>query len=82
MVLTCGSFGAHAHVTVLPVLAGAPVPARLAQALVDVGLAQAAGESGVALAAEGGQAVDAGAVVAGVRVTLVYVRLTVPPGVA
>ncbi|TNN60194.1 hypothetical protein EYF80_029627 [Liparis tanakae] len=37
----------------------ASVPARLAQALVDVGLTQPPGVAGVALAAEGGQAVDA-----------------------
>lgn len=64
--LACGSSGAAADVGVLLVLAGASIPARLAQTLVDVGLTQAAGVAGVAGAAEGGQAVDAGAVVAGV----------------
>lgn len=62
--VTCGSLGAAAHVGVLAVLAGASVPARLAQALVDVGLAESARVPGVAVAAEGRQAVDAGPVVA------------------
>jgi len=79
--VTGGALGAAAHVGVLSVLAGASVPARLAQALVDVGLAQPPGVAGAALAAEGGQAVDAGAVVARVGVTLVDVRLTVSPRV-
>lgn len=79
--LTGGALWAAADVGVLSVLAGASVPARLAQTLVDVGLAQPAGVAGSAAAAEGGQAVDAGAVVARVGVTLVDVRLAVPPGV-
>ena len=62
--VTCGPLGADADVGVLSVLAGASVPARLAQALVDIGLTQPACVSGVAVAAEGGQAVDAGTVVA------------------
>lgn len=78
---TCGAFGADAQVGVDPILAGAAVSARLAEALVDVGLAQSAGVSGVAVAAEGGQAVHAGAVVAGVRVALVDVGLAVHAGV-
>lgn len=78
---TCGSLGAAADVGVLSVQAGASVPARLAQTLVNVGLTQPASEPGVAAAAERSQAVDAGAVVAWVRVTLVDVRLTVPPSV-
>lgn len=81
VLLTCGSLGAAADVGVLSVLTGASVPARLAQTLVDVGLTQPPGEPGLAVAAEGGQAVDAGAVVARVGVTLVDVRLTVPPSV-
>lgn len=76
--ITSGSLGAAADVRVLPVLAGASVPARLAQTLVDVGLTQPARVSRVAVAAEGGQTVAAGAVVAGARVALVDVRLTVP----
>ncbi len=79
--VTFGALGAAADVGVLSVLAGASVPARLAQTLVDVGLTQPAGVSGVAVATEGGQAVDAGTVVARVRVTLVDVGLTVPPRV-
>lgn len=75
---TCGALGAAAEVGILSVLAGASVSARLAQTLVDVGLAQSAGVPRVALAAEGRQAIDAGAVVARVRVTLVDVCLTVP----
>lgn len=79
--VTCGALGAAAGVGILSVLAGASVPARLAQTLIDVGLTQPAGVSGVAVAAEGGQAVDAGTVVARVRVTLVDVGFTVPPRV-
>lgn len=63
-------------------MAGAAVPARLTQTLVDVGLTQPAGVTRLALAAEGGQAINAGAVVARERVTLVDVCLTVLPGVA
>lgn len=80
--LTCGSLRAAADVGVLSVLAGASILARLAQTLVDVGLTQPASESRVTLATEGGQAIDAGAVVAGVRVTLIDVILTVSPGVS
>lgn len=64
VVATCGALGAAADVGVLSVLAGASIPARLAQTLVDVGLTQPAGVPGVAVAAEGGQAVDTGTVVA------------------
>lgn len=81
LLLTCGPLGAAANVSVLSVLAGASVPARLAQTLVDVGLAQPPGKPGLAVAAERGQAVDAGAVVTRVGVTLVDVRLAVPPSV-
>lgn len=63
---TCGAFGAVADVGILSVLAGASVPARLTQTLVNVGLAQPAGVSRSAVAAEGGQAVDAGTVMAGI----------------
>lgn len=59
----CGPLGAATDVGVLAVLAGAPVPAGLAQAFVDVGLTEPARVSGVAVAAEGGEAVDAGPVV-------------------
>lgn len=81
MCVTCGALGADAEVGVLSVLAGASVSARLAQTFVDVGLTQPAGVSGLAVAAEGGQAVHAGTVVAWVRVTLIDVRVTVPPRV-
>lgn len=79
---TCGAFGTAADVGVLSVLADTAVPARLAQTLIDVGLTQSAGVTGVALAAEGGQAVNAGSIVARVRGTLVDVGLTVLSGVA
>lgn len=52
MVVTCGALGAAADVGVLSVLAGASVPARLAQTLVDVGLTQPTSVSRVAVAAE------------------------------
>lgn len=65
-VVSCGALGAAADVTVLSVLASAPVPARLTQTFVNVGLTQPAGVSKFALAAEGGQAIDAGPIVAGV----------------
>lgn len=78
---TCGSLRTAAHIGVLLVLAGAAVPARLAQALVDVGFTQPPGVARVTVAAEGGQAVDASAVVAGVGVTLVDVGVTVSAAV-
>lgn len=81
VLLTCRPLGAAADVGVLSVLAGASVPAWLAQAFVDVGLTQPSGESRLAVAAEGSQAVDAGAVVTRVRETLIDVRLTVNPRV-
>lgn len=81
LLLTCGSLGAAANVSILSVLAGASVSARLAQTLINVGLTQSPGEPGLAVAAERGQAVDAGAVVTRVRVTFVDIRLTVPPSV-
>lgn len=49
---SCGALGAAADVGVLSVLAGASVPARLAQTLVDVGLTQPTSVSRVAVAAE------------------------------
>lgn len=61
---SCGALGAAADVGVLAVLAGASISARLAQTLVDVGLTQPAGVPRVAVTAEGGQAVDAGTIVA------------------
>lgn len=81
VVTTCGAFGAVADVRILSVLAGASIPARLTQTLVNIGLAQPAGVSGSAVAAEGGQAVDARTVMAGIWVTLIDVCLTVPPSV-
>ena len=51
--------------------------AWLAEAFVDVGLTQAPGVTRLALAAEGGQAVLTGAVVAGVGCTLVNIKLAV-----
>lgn len=75
--LTLCAFRTAADVGVCAVLACASVPAGLAQTLVDVGLAQTTGVSGCAVAAEGGQAVLAGAVVAGVRGALVDFCLTV-----
>lgn len=51
--LTCGALRAAADVGVLSVLAGASVPARLAQTLVNVGLTQSASVSRVAVAAKG-----------------------------
>lgn len=57
-----GSLRAAADVRVLSILAGPSVPAGLAQTLVDVGLTQPASVPRVAVTAEGGQAVDAGAV--------------------
>lgn len=75
--LTSGAFWAGADVGVLPVLASAAVLTGLAETLVDVGLTQAAGVAGTAVAGEGGQAVLAGAIMAGVRVALVDISLTV-----
>lgn len=81
VILTCCSLGTDADIAVLPVLAGASVPARLAQTLIDVGLTKPTGEPGLALAAEWGQAINAGAIVAGVGVTFIYVCLTMLPSV-
>lgn len=74
---TSGAFWADAEVGILPVLASAAVFAGLAETLVDVGLTQAASVAGTAVAAEGGEAVLAGAVVTRVRVALVDISLTV-----
>ena len=51
--------------------------AWLAEAFVDVVITQAPGVTRLALAAEGGQAVLTGAVVAGVGCTLVNIKLAV-----
>ena len=79
---TRGALWTEALVGVLPVLAGPPVPAGPAQALVDVAVTQAARVPRPAVAGVGGQAVLTGAVVAGPREALVYVGLAVPPAVA
>lgn len=75
--LTCGAFRTGADVGVLPVLASAAVLAGLAETLVDVGLTQAASVAGTAVAGEGGQAVLTSAIMAGVRVALIEISLTV-----
>lgn len=75
--MTSCALGTAADVGIRPVLACASVPAGLTQTLVDVGLAQPTGVSGCAVAAEGGQAVLAGAVVTRVRGALVDFCLTV-----
>lgn len=77
--LTCCAFGAGTNVGVLPVLASAAIFAGLAKTLIDVGLTQTAGVTGATVAGEGGQAVFTGAIMAGVRVALVDVSLTVLP---
>lgn len=77
LLLTRGPFEADAVVGVVPVLAGAPVFAGLALALVDVDVAAVARVAGLAEAGEGGDAVLAGPVVARVRVTLIDVDLAV-----
>lgn len=79
---TCGPLGTEADVGIVAVLAGAPVAAGLAVALVDVGLAVVARVAWLAQAGEGGHPVTAGPVVAGVGVALVDVHLTVGPSVA
>lgn len=78
---TCGPLQTEAEVGVVAVLAGAPVAAGLAGALVDVGLAVVARVTRAAEAGEGGDAVLAGAVVAGVGVALINVHLAVHPRV-
>lgn len=77
--LTRGAFGAGTNVGVLPVLTSATVFAGLAETLIDVGLTQTAGVTGATVAGEGGQAIFTGAIMAGVRVALVDVSLTVLP---
>lgn len=77
LLLTRGPFEADAVVGVVPVLAGPPVFAGLALALVDVDVAAVARVAGLAEAGEGGNAVLAGAVVTRVRVTLIDVDLAV-----
>lgn len=74
---TCGALRTAAEVGIVSVLAGASVSARLAQTLVDVGLTQSTGVSRMAVAAEGRQVIDAGAIVAWVGVTLIDVFFTV-----
>lgn len=77
LLLTRGPFEADAVVGVVPVLAGPPIFAGLALALVDVDVAAVARVAGLAEAGEGGNAVLAGPVVARVRVTLIDVDLAV-----
>lgn len=77
--LTGSAFGAGADIGVLPVLASTTVFAGLAQTLVDIGLTQAASVARAAQAGEGSQAVLTGAIMAGVRVALIDVSLTVLP---
>lgn len=75
--LTCGPLEAQAVVGVVPVLAGPPVSAGLALALIDVDVAAVARVAGLADAGEGSDAVLAGPIVARVRVALINVNLTV-----
>lgn len=73
--LTRGPFEAEAVVGVVPVLAGPPIFAGLALALVDVDIAAVARVAGLAVASEGSNAVLAGPVVAWVGVALIDVHL-------
>lgn len=75
--LTRGPLEAQAIVGVVPVLAGPPVSAGLALALIDVDVAAVARVAGLAEAGEGGDAVLAGPIVARVGVALINVDLTV-----
>lgn len=77
LLLTRGPFEADAVVGVVPVLAGPPIFAGLALALVDVDVTAVARVAGLAEAGEGGNAVLAGPVVTRVRVTLIDVDLAV-----
>lgn len=79
---TCSSFGTGTDVRVLSVLAGSTILAWLAQTLIDVSLTQAASVARTTVACEGGQSIFTGAIVAGIRVTLVDVYLTVLPCIA
>lgn len=79
---TCGPLEAETEVGVVTVLAGAPMAAGLAVALIDVGLAMVARVARLAQAGEGSDAVLAGPIVAGVGVALVNVHLAVGPRVA
>lgn len=79
--VTCGAFSAATNVGILTVLTGATISAGLAQALIDVGLTESACVSRFTLAAERCQTIDAGTVVARVRVALVDICLTVSAGV-
>lgn len=78
----CGPLQAEAQVSIVAILAGAPVAAGLAMALVDVGLAVMASVARPAQAGEGGHPILAGPIVAGVGVTLVDVHFTVGPCIA
>lgn len=78
---TCGAFSAATNVGILTVLTGATISAGLAQALIDVGLTESACVSRFTLAAERCQTIDAGPVVARVRVAFVDICLTVSAGV-
>lgn len=79
--VTCGAFSAATNVGILTVLTGATISAGLAQALIDVGLTESACVSRFTLAAERCQTIDAGTVVARVRVAFVDICLTVSAGV-
>lgn len=75
--LTRGPLEAQAIVGVVPVLAGPPISAGLALALIDVDVAAVARVARLAEAGEGGDAVLAGPIVARVGVALINVDLTV-----
>lgn len=77
LLLTCGPFEAEAVVGIVPVLAGPPIFAGLALALIDVDVTAVACVTRLAEAGEGGNAVLACAIVAWVRVTLINVNFTV-----
>lgn len=62
-------------------MAGAPVAAWLAVALINVGLTVMARVAWLAEAGKGGHTILAGTIVTGVRVTFIDVHLTVGPRV-
>lgn len=79
--VTCGAFSAATNVGILTVLTGATISTGLAKTLIDVGLTESACVSRFTLAAKRGQTIDAGTVVARVRVAFVDICLTMSAGV-
>lgn len=75
-VLTCCPFEAQAVVSIVSILAGPSILARLALALIHVDVTAVASVTWLAEASEGGNAILAGSIVTGVWVTFINISFT------